>query len=70
MPEAGGLSALLIGPQGDWEWKLIGTPLTVFVNGPASMRPALLTELPRICLLAATFGYVARHLPAALKAKD
>ena len=62
-------AALLIGPQGDWEWKLIGTPLTVFVNGPASMRPALLTELPRICLLAATFGYVARHLPASMQAR-
>lgn len=63
------MAALLIGPQGDWEWKLIGTPLTVFVNGPASMRPALMTELPRICLLAATFGYVANHLPTAMKTR-
>lgn len=61
-------TALLIGPRDDWEWRLIGVPLSVFVNGPASLRPALLTELPRVCLLAATFGYVATRLPAAMRA--
>lgn len=51
----------------EWqEWQVIAQPLLVLVNGPLSLRPALLTELLRIVLLAATFDRAVARLPQAL----
>lgn len=50
----------------EWqEWQVIAQPLLVLVNGPLSLRPALLTEVLRIVLLAATFDRAVARLPRA-----
>lgn len=53
----------LLGAREWQEWQVIAQPLLVLVNGPLSLRPALLTELLRIVLLAATFDRAVAHLP-------
>jgi hypothetical protein len=54
----------LIGAQeGQW-WNVIGQPLSAIVGGPLSTRPALLTEVVRIALLAATFDCAIARLQA------
>ncbi len=48
----------------EWqEWRVLAQPLLVLVNGPLSLRPALLTELLRVVLLAAAFDRAVAHLP-------
>lgn len=44
-----------IGPMDPDRSVQIAQPLLAFVNGPLSMRPALLTQMLRVVLLAATF---------------
>jgi hypothetical protein len=57
-----------IGARQWQEWQVLAQPLLVVVNGPLSLRPALLTELLRIVLLAATFDRALAHLPRATRA--
>lgn len=54
-----------LGPREWQEWQVIAQPLLVLVNGPLSLRPALLTEVLRIVLLAATFDRAVARLPRA-----
>lgn len=44
-----------IGPHEWREWRVLASPVSLLVNGPMSLRPALFTELLRVVLLAATF---------------
>ena len=49
------LAVNLIGAHEWRQWQVYGAPVSLLVNGPLSLRPALFTELLRIVLLAATF---------------
>ncbi len=44
-----------LGPMDPQRAEQLAQPLLAFVNGPLSMRPALLTQMLRVVLLAATF---------------
>lgn len=52
-----------IGPQDPWTWRRIGSPVSMLVGSPLSLRPSLFTELLRVVLLAATFDRALSHLP-------
>jgi hypothetical protein len=56
----------LVGARDPDEWQLIAQPVSLLFNGPLSLRPALFTELLRVCLLAATFGCAVARLPRAV----
>lgn len=50
----------------DWrEWRVLANAVSLLVNGPLSLRPALFTELLRVVLLAATFDRAVAGLRAA-----
>jgi len=55
----------LVGARDPDDWQLIAQPVSLLFNGPLSLRPALFTELVRVCLLAATFGCAVARLPRA-----
>lgn len=45
---------LLLGPHEPAWWNVIGEPISLLFGSPLSVRPALLTEIVRVALLAAT----------------
>ncbi len=52
-----------IGPQDAWTWRRIGSPISMLLGSPLSLRPSLFTELLRTVLLAAAFDRALSHLP-------
>jgi hypothetical protein len=58
-------AVLLLGAHDSSWWNVIGQPLSALVGGPLSTRPALLTEIVRIALLAATFDCASARVRAA-----
>ncbi|HST44627.1 MAG TPA: hypothetical protein VLK29_05315 [Luteimonas sp.] len=62
---AWGLATRAIGSRAWEEWRVIGQPLSLLINGPMSLQPALVTQLLRVVLLAATFDRAIAGLRAA-----
>lgn len=66
-------AALIFAAQGAETWSLLEQPLAVLIGTPIGLRPALLTEIVRIALLAATCDSAIAHLrasPAAEPARE
>lgn len=54
----------LVGPRDDLWWNTVGQPIAVLIGTPSAVQPALLTEIVRIALLAATCDCAIARLQA------
>lgn len=62
--------ATLVGPHDIMWWNTVGGPLGLLAGTPSAIRPALLTEIVRIALLAATCDCAIARLQAAQPASE